>query len=320
MQGRGQGLQRHRCPMLLLIARAGHDAPSVVNRTAAGGGRCKRDAAGMLAGVIPIALRHAICPPTCLQLDKYAATPSLLRLTQHADRRTRLLLRDGRFRSPHFYGGIGPGAVDRAWPLASPCSLFAPRPTGFSVAARPPSAAARERQWLMWNALHSLQLAGDSRATLLMLTVRTHAAGRQWTLSGPGTIVESASCNNPSLPQLNLAAARGRSSTIGLRSGFPPRFVQPSLYQHSPALVTSPVGISHHKLRDTGALPRPSLEQVTQCSCGSLRPVAQQPGELPKQVLETKILQLWRELPLQHASLKSKSLRHSEKASRHSPS
>jgi hypothetical protein len=179
MQGRGQGLQRHRCPMLLLIARAGHDAPSVVNRTAAGGGRCKRDAAGMLAGVIPIALRHAICPPTCLQLDKYAATPSLLRLTQHADRRTRLLLRDGRFRSPHFYGGIGPGAVDRAWPLASPCSLFAPRPTGFSVAARSPSAATRERQWLMWNALHSLQLARDSRATLLMLTVRTHAAGRQ---------------------------------------------------------------------------------------------------------------------------------------------
>jgi hypothetical protein len=206
-------------------------------------------------------------------------------------------------------------------PLASPCSLFAPRPTGFSVAVRSPSGAARERQWLMWNALHSLLLAGDSRATLLMPTVCTHTGGRQWTLSGAVSIIESASCNNPSLrPQLNLAAARGRSSTIGLRPGFPPRFVQLSLYQLSPALVTSPVEISHHKLRDTGALPRPNLEQVTQCPCGSLRPVAQQPGELPKQVLETKILQLWRELPLQHASLKSKSLRHSEKASRHSPS
>jgi hypothetical protein len=292
---------------------------SVVSRTAAGGGRCKRDAAGMLAGAIPIALRHAIRPPTCLQLDKYAATPSLLRLTQHADRRSPLLLRDGRFRSPHFYGGIGPGAVDRAWAPRVALLTVRPSPNRF-LCGGPLPIWGGERETVA-DALHSLLLAGDSRATLLMPTVRTHAGGRQWTLSGAGSIVESASCNNPSLrPQLNLAAARGRSSTIGLRPGFPPRFVQLSLYQLSPALVTSPVEISHHKLRDTGALPRPNLEQVTQCPCGSLRPVAQQPGELPKQVLETKILQLWRELPLQHASLKSKSLRHSEKASRHSPS
>jgi hypothetical protein len=241
--------------------------------------------------------------------------------TQHADRRSPSCSGMAVFDRHTSMGASVLVPLIEPGPLASPCSLLAPRPTGFSVAVRSPSGAARERQWLMWNALHSLLLAGDSRATLLMPTVRTHAGGRQWTLSGAGSIVESASCNNPSLrPQLNLAAARGRSSTIGLRPGFPPRFVQPSLYQLSPALVTSPVEISHHKLRDTGALPRPNLEQVTQCPCGSLRPVAQQPGELPKQVLETKILQLWRELPLQHASLKSKSLRHSEKASRHSPS
>jgi hypothetical protein len=53
MQGRGQGLQRHRCPMLLLIARAGHDAPSVVNRTAAGEGVASETQQGCWQGSSP---------------------------------------------------------------------------------------------------------------------------------------------------------------------------------------------------------------------------------------------------------------------------
>ena len=152
----------------------------------------------------------------------------------------------------------------------------------------------------MWNALQPLLLAASSSATLLMLTVLTHASGNHCTLSNVANVVKPAcSCDAPSLDLHHKLGSRSRrSSTIGLRLGFPPRFVQPSLYQHSPALVTSPVEITHHKLRDTGALPRPSLEQVTQCSCGSLRSVAQQPGELPKQVLEARTLLLWRELPL----------------------
>jgi hypothetical protein len=262
------------------------------------GRRCKREAAGMSTGVNPIALRHAIRPQPACSLT--STRQRLLSSASHSTLIGGVLSRSGMavFDRRTSMEGIGSCAADRAWALASPCSLLAPRPTGFSVADRSPPGVAREtvadvecpglspvgRTW--HNNLtdaHSAHPCQRETLDAQQCCQRCRARLLRHTISG-------------SSPKLG---SRTRwSSTIGLRPGFPPRFVQLSLYQLSPALVTSPVEISHHKLRDTGALPRPSLERVTQCSCGSLRSVAQQPGELPKQVLETKILLLWRELPL----------------------
>lgn len=80
-----------------------------------------------------------------------------------------------------------------------------------------------------------------------------------------------------------------------------PATVPRPLLQLSPALVTSLSGALSSLLRETGALPRSRLEQVTQVTSGSLQPVVHTPVAGSKTGSAGHFSLLWRELPLLHA-------------------